>query len=283
MKHFWHLFLGSFVVVLCLAFSANQFELLHKHETNKKSQQIYIDQLGNIFLTQEQNLVKYFRNKKNEDTMTYSQKNIGSHVTIDQSDRLGRMLLFSEQLNAVYYLDKQLNVQQDTINLDDLGHKEVDLVCSSSQGGFWLYDHQAEKLFYYNNNLENIYSSISINSISEGRKKPVYLTEQNKSVYLNIPDYGILVFNHNGAYDKLIPLVNIQQFQIKNNKIVYLNKSRDALIRYNIRQHGSTSMPLPDTTEIIDAKLYNQKLYLLHPKSFSIYTIVQQNKDSKKQ
>ncbi len=157
------------------------------------------------------------------------------------------------------------------ILLDDLGHEDVLLSCGSARGGFWLFDQQKGQLFNYNSTMMLINKSVSINSLADGVGSPTWMIEKNNQVYLNIPNYGILVFNAFGSYLNTIPLVSIKDFQLINNSIIYYNNQ--ALIEYDLKTEQTNSLNLPDSLEIINSKILNNNLYIFMKNRVSIYSI----------
>jgi hypothetical protein len=90
--------------------------------------------------------------------------------------------------------------------------------------------------------------------------KPEYMKEKNSNVYLNIPEYGILVFNQYGGYQQTIPLVNVPDFQIIEKNIVYYNDYH--LIEFNPQVQVSRKISISDTSEVIDAKMATNSIYV---------------------
>jgi hypothetical protein len=263
------IFAALFISVVVLANS--QFKLNRKQEVENAAEKYRVDHLGNVYMIKGNVLKKYIDIDK-EEPVEYSNNEYGHISFVDVSNPL-RILVFYKDFNTLVFLDKSLSVIGDPVQLDELGHLNTGLVCASNNGGFWLYDNRNEQLFYYNSNLENIHKSISINSISNGEKKPVYLIEKNNFIYLNIPDYGILLFNHLGKYKQMIPLINIHEFQVMNEDILYFSKENKSLIKFDINEHLTESILLPDTNNVMNAALENRKLFVLKKKSFSVYDI----------
>ncbi len=264
-----------FISVIVLA--NNQFKLSRKQDINDTAEKYRVDHLGNVYMIKG-NVLKKFTNMDEEEPVEYSNNEHGQISFVDVSNPL-RILVFYKDFNTILFLDKTLSVIGDPVQLDGLGHLNTGLVCASNNGGFWLYDNRKEQLYYYNADLENIHKSISINSISNGEKKPVYLIEKNNFIYLNIPDHGIFLFNHLGKYKQMIPLVNIREFQVMNEDILYFSKENKSLIKFDVNEHLTESIFLPDTNNVMNASLENRKLYVLKKKSFSVYDIKEETVD----
>ena len=224
------------------------------------------DPLGNIYLLTGTKLIK--RDASTQEQLEYSNLALGEITSVDVSDPF-KILLFYQRQNQVIFLNNKLAPIGSPVKLDDLGHEDVELVCSSGREGFWIYERMQGQLFHYNNSLKQVHQSISLKSIVDDKMRPAYMTEENDQLYLNIPDFGILVFNQFGGYMYTIPLINVDRFQVAGNNVYYL--SDHMLIEYNPIVKNSRNIPLPDTSDVLDAGISRDLLFLLKKDSYKIY------------
>lgn len=266
------LILITLLTTTTLAQRDNKFTLINNVEI--KGDYFITDQLENVYIIKNHQITKF--NNKGIQQAIYSNSNLGSISYADASDPF-RILLFYKNFNQIIFLDNFLSGIGSPILLDDLGIEQIEIACSSNQGGFWIFNNQTGQLFYYDKNLQLIQKSISLNSfpdfIASGRinNKPVYMIEKNDYIYLNIPESGIMVFDIFGAYYKTIHLKNIKSFQIVDGKIIYFQKNY--LIKYCPKLLATDSILLPDTVNIINSRIEHNNIYIFTNNNFSIYKI----------
>ena len=197
----------------------------------------------------------------------YTNHTNGSISSFDVTNPL-KILLFYKEKNSIILLDNQLAEIQEPIILDELGHHQVTLVATSNKGGFWIYDNERSQLLRYNSKLEKQTESNSLLAIIEPKDSPNFLGEYNGNVYLNFPNLGIFVFDLFGNYINTIALLNLDNFQIHNNSITYLQDNN--LLSYNIFDQTTTTIDLSDTLNILEGYILNNKIYLFKPESYKI-------------
>jgi len=246
-----------------------QFKKIEKFSLSFDYQHSLTDPLGNTYFIEDEKLTKHIPDKDKKHT--FSNSEFGVISQLDVSDPM-RLLIYYENFNTILFLDNNLSTLLSPISLDEIGHENTRLVCSSEKGGFWLYDEQSGQLFSYNEDLHLVNKSISIHSITEGEIAPNLLLEKGGKVYMNLPDFGILVFNHFGGYLHTIPLINLQTFQIINQKVVYYNKN--AIFEYSPVSQETTSFDIPpDTTDVINSRIHKDQIYIFQEDHYQIYQI----------
>jgi len=224
------------------------------------------DQLENVYIVNNQNIVKF--NNIGTKLFTYNNNYLGAITYFDISDPL-RILVFYKDFNQILFLDNTLSIIGSPILLDNLGYDQIELACSSNTGGFWIFNSQTNQLVLLDKNLQIKLQSVSINSILSGNNKPNYLIEKNDFIYLNIPETGIIIFDKFGSYYKTLPIKNINSFQVSENKITYFNNNK--LINFDFELLIEKIINLPDTIDIKNALVEQNKLFLFKKNQFSIY------------
>ena len=180
-QFFLHLIAFLFITNLF----SQEYTFLKEIKLDIEAENYLTDQLGNVYLLHKDRIIKHDLNNNNE--YEYSNNEMGSISYVDVSDPL-RILIYYNDFNQIVFLDNKLSEIGSPVSLDDIGHENTNIVCSSKDGGFWLFDHQNGQLFYYNEDLNMVNQSVSINSITDEEINPNYMIEKNQSVYLNIPD-----------------------------------------------------------------------------------------------
>jgi hypothetical protein len=231
-----------------------------------KGEQFYSDPLGNVYVVNAGE-IKRFNNEYRE-VAHYSDTYLGKISGVDLSDPL-RILLFYKDYNQIVWLDNYLAELRSPILLDQLGYQHVGAVCSSSQGGFWLYNNITCQIHYFDRNMNMVHESISIRPLLGSSAQPSGMMEKNRKVYLNVPDKGIFLFDIFGNFVKTIPLTGCTRFQVTDKDIFFYKN--DSLFRYNIDRDMSVSMPLPGTYHPVYAEIQPEYLYIFTREAFYVY------------
>lgn len=225
------------------------------------------DPLGNIYIIKEDRIIKY--NSRQEKIADYSNAYLGGIGSLDVMDPL-RLLIHYKEFNQILWLDNYLLELRSPVLLDDMGVDQAELICASSQGGFWLFNGLNNQIQYYDVSLNLIQESIPINPITNYRK-PVAMVEKNRMIYLHVPETGILLFDRYGTYSKTLPVLPDNVFQVTDECIFYTTKK--ILHKYDLRTFTNTLVDLPEVSEILDINIQSEFLYLRNSEGIHIYQI----------
>ncbi len=225
------------------------------------------DPLGNVYLIKGDRLIKY--NNKLEKVSDYSNAYLGEIGSLDTTDPL-RLLIFYKEFNQLLWLDNYLLELRSPVFLDDLGVDQAEVICSSSHGGFWLFNGLNNQMQYFDANLNLIHESIPVNPITNNNK-PVWMVEKNRMVYIYVPGTGILTFDRYGTYSKTLPIFPDNFFQVTDEYIFYTSKK--IFWKYNLITFTNTLVDLPDINDILDIRIQPDFIYLLNPEGIHIYQI----------
>ena len=204
---------------------------------------------------------------------------LGIIHSIDVSDPL-RILIFYKDYNQLVWVDNFLSEISSPIWLDDLGIDQVELVCSSNQGGFWVFNSLNNQLQYFDVNLKLIHESPTLNMLTGPDINPTFMIEKSRMLYLNVPGTGILVFDRFGNYSKTLPVETASFFQVTDQFLYYMKESE--LFSYDIRTTEMAFLELPGLDEkdtintasenaILDAELQPGKLFIFTSKGYRVY------------
>lgn len=256
-------------IVFILFFSLNLInnnDWVFQKKLNLNIESIEIDNLQNIYTLKNTTVSKY--DKKGNFLSEYSNSQYGNITSCDISDPM-RILLFYEEYNQVIFLDNELAEISSPIMLDDLNQGQVKLACSSEQSGFWIYSQQNQELLHYNTDLHLINKSQRLSSVIVENIEPNFLIEKNNKLYLNIPGYGIMLFNIYGNYMKTIPIKELDDFQVKNQKIIF--NTENCLVQFNIALIDYDTLCFNLEKSTYDIKTERDIAIILDENGLSIY------------
>ncbi len=228
---------------------------------------ISVDHLGNIFVVNNSELIKF--NSQGERLTVFSSSMLGSISSIDVTNPL-RILVFYTDFNQILFLDRNLAEIGNEIDLYEYSDNETELVCSSSNGRFWIYNRNDNQATLISENGKKINQSILLNSFYEDRT-PSKLLEYNNDLYLLYPELGILNLDRNGQFKKKITITGIKDFQISQNNLHYTIDTGVFSLK-SLEQEDKLIYKfenLPEGKYIIR----NNNLYISNKKSISIKTV----------
>ncbi len=249
--------------------SKYQFNLIARIDTSVKF--LSVDRLDNIYLiTQKNELLKY--NASGKFLYRYSNKDFGNDFQIDVTDPL-RVLIFYPLFQQIIILNNTLSeISRYTFNRDV--SKRITLAATANDNGIWVYDQNNQELHKLSNDFIDEYSAGNIYQQTSVKVQPEILITNSQFVYLYDKKTGILQFDRFGSYIKTILVDSLNQFQINNEEIIYLDNN--SLKRLNIQTYNLQPEPLP-MKNIQQAALGNKILSLSTGNQVYIYSFNSRN------
>jgi hypothetical protein len=255
-----------YILTFFLSFQPAEFQLIKNIHVD--GERFYSDPLGNVYIIQNNHLLKYDRDYTR--AAEYTNLFLGRIHSIDVSDPL-RILIYYKDYNQVVWVDNFLSEIRSPIWLDNLGADQARLVCSSNQGGFWIFNGLNNQLQYFDVNLQFVHESMALNSITSKDIQPVYMVEKSRKVYLNVPGFGILVFDLFGNYSKTIPVEIAGEFQVTDQNLYYFKSGE--LFSVDLKTYNTLKLPLPVENGFTKVEMQPDFLYLFSHKGYSVYKI----------
>lgn len=227
------------------------------------------DNLGNAYVLSN----AHDLNKYKPDGSFYSTQNIkvnGNISSIDVSNTL-QVNLFYRNLNRVVILDNLLAVRGE-VNLQDLGIVQASASARSFDNGIWVFDNTDLQLKKIDKDLKRItQQSGNVRMYAEKGipVQPNFIIDNGSRVFVNNPAGGILVFDVFAQYLKTIPLTGLDHFQVLNDELIYFENNR--LNTYHLATARKDIISLPDSTDVLDARVEKNRLYLLRKNGLTLY------------
>jgi hypothetical protein len=243
----------------CLAFVISQNKTLYliKQHLNLFT----TDNLNNSYLVNGEELTKY--NQAGKLFLKYSNKRYGNITTIDATNAL-KVLLYYKDFQQLVFLDSQLSQNGEVISLESLGYEQTDLVCTSFNNSFWIYNKQTVELVRFNENSQQIAKTGNLKQLLQAELKPEFMIEHNSYLYLNCPDIGIYVFDMYGTFNKIISLKNIHSFQVSDNILYYYKDGK--FCSYDTKAFEEKCISYNDTL-LKNVRIEKERLFLQYSDS----------------
>ena len=242
--------------------------LLFPSQNNVQINQVHdfisVDHLGNIFVVNKSELMEF--NSKGEKLAVFSNSMLGSICHIDVSNPL-RILIFYNDFNQILFPDRNLAEIGGEIDLFEFSDNETELVCTSANGGFWMYNSNDNQAIHISDIGKIINQSSLLNSFYQDCI-PDKMLEYNNDLYLLYPEMGILKLDRNGQFKKKIPQPGIKNFQISKNTLLYTTESGI----YSFQPMSREDKLIFSLEDLKDSQLIirNNNLYVSNKKSISI-------------
>lgn len=247
------------------------FSLLLSPQDKVQISQIHdyfsVDYLDNIFIVNNSELIKF--NSQGKKSASFSNSMLGSISHIDVTNPL-QILLFYNDFNQILFLDRNLAEIGAEIDLYEYSDNETELICSSTNGGFWIYNSGDNQAVHISESGKNINQSILLNSFYKDIT-PSKILEYNNDLYLLYPEFGVLSLDRNGQFRKKISITGIKDFQISQNNLIYTIESGI----FSLQSFKKEDKLIFESKNLSEEKyiIKNNKLYIYNKKSISIKTV----------
>lgn len=243
---------------------------LHAQTTitiNQSADDALFDPLGNLYLVKQAALMKY--DAKGQLLFQYQDAMLGTISEVDAGNPL-RLLLFYKEASTIVFLNQQLAPIADPVDCFDVFGFEVTHACTASDGGFWMYSNEKQRIVHSNNNLEIDRESQSlvdwitdnnVISIKEKNQK-IYLVLQNKMLVFDV--FGTYLTTHH--YEHIVKaFIEEQTVVIFNGKCLLKNyflskQTTTILLEIPDKNLGITYMPgkvaflLPEKVDVYEGE-----------------------------
>ena len=163
-------------LVLGLAFTSDKSSYTIKQIFNYFTS----DNLGNTYLINGEEITKY--NPAGQLFKKYSNKRFGNITMVDATNAL-KILLYYKDFQNIVFIDDQLSQNGDLISLENLNYEQTDLVCTSFNNSFWIYNKQNNELVRFNENSQPVAKTGNLKQILKADRKPNFMLEQNSYLY----------------------------------------------------------------------------------------------------
>ncbi len=228
-----------------------------------------IDKLNQLYLVTNRNEVIKF-DSKGKEVFRYNNNFLDNLKLVDATNPFNILLYYPDYFSAIT-LDRTMN-QNGEFDLSNLNLFQTKAVGSSNDKNLWLYDEVAFKLKKINRSGMVLRESVDISLQINYSPKPIFLVERENMVYVNDPDYGILVFNNFGEYESLLELKDIEKFQVNNSRLFF--KKGTKFFAYHLQSFIQKEILLPAKLESSDDILIGKnRIFVRKTNQVEVYEI----------
>lgn len=228
---------------------------------------VCVDYSGNIYLISEGKITKTDINGKNGPDYSLPGNTGISHCDVVNPLEI---LLYNKDFNRIYSLNNQLSLIGNPLQLDEMGLNNVETVCSSSMGGFWVFNNDNRQISHYSISTGKPIQSVSLSSISAYKNDlPLMMVETNVCLLVAFPQSGLFLFSHNGAFIKQIDLKNAHLSYAQGSTAILTDNTQ--IILFNVGNFSADTLVFKDS--IKDAFLNKESLIIFDGKKISFELI----------
>jgi len=223
------------------------------------------DKLQNLYICRGKEILKYDNNGKI--IATYTNKWQSPVSSMDISDPF-KVMLFYRNFNQIVFLDKTLVEISGVIQLNDLNLGDIQAVCTSASGGFWIFNPFTYNVEQYDATLRKVQQTQELTQIVDGEVSVQYMIEQNSKLFVHLTTGKLLGFDMYGIFDKEYDIKKSNCFQIANNSLYYVHDSLVQIL--SLADNSISTLSLP-TEKIICLRVEQDRLYVQTMDSITIF------------
>lgn len=254
-------------IILFLSYSIDAFcqEDLIKLIPTDSSMQLITDNLGNSYLYDNLNILKY--NTNGDSVGLYSNNRLGAISTVDVTNPYKIMVFYADYANIIF-LDNFMSLLEGPIALDQLGYDQVTHACASMENGLWLFDRLRQTVIKLNQDLSEAGRSINLSQLADQQIAPKLMLEQNANLLLQTDKNGVMVFDQFGTFEKKLSVEATSPIQVINKKVMFYRN--DTIFQYNSNLTSLAHIRLPIIGSK-DAHIGKDRLAVLTDNALYIY------------
>ncbi|GAB3647995.1 hypothetical protein GCM10028791_10970 [Echinicola sediminis] len=200
-----------------------------------------IDNTGKILLSDNSgNLTQY---DKNGDSINYYSPTIQGKLSQLEARRSLNIFTFSSDLQLFEILDRFLTPLSTTRFVDpNLGNIKAASLGNNQK--LWLYDDTNLSLLQYDYQRNTILQRQALNLVLESPTLPVLeITEYQNTLFVNILDKGIYLFDNQANFIKHLPLKTEQKLCFYGNQLLTLSNGQLLITHYLTESQHSVDLP----------------------------------------
>jgi hypothetical protein len=229
------------------------------------------DPVGNLYVVKGNNsLIKY--NAKGDSIAFFNEIKKGKITQIDATNPL-RVLVYYADYGNILILDNILSLKS-TLKLSSLGIVNAPCIANSADGNIWVYD-PAGNLVKISTKPEISFTA-SLRNVLEKAIDPVFMTEQDRALYIVDSTEGVKKFDQFGLFKTSYPFFT-REIQYFNAYLVYY--AAPWLISYNTLSMRENKIRLPDEHDIERVRVERNLVFIQRRESLDIYSLDEDNVD----
>ncbi len=229
-----------------------------------------VDAIGNIYATTQTDQLKKIKPDGTMVAVYNDVKRFGKISTIDVHNPL-KVLVYYKNYSAIVMLDKLLSFRNQ-IELKPLQIFDVNTAATAYDNNIWIYDEQNFKIKKLDDKGLLLLEFADLRTLFDIAPSAEKIIDEDNQLYLIDKEQGVFVFDYYGAFNRLIPIKDLNNITIEKKCLIGFTHTIMEVIQLN--NLASIKYALPVLSEKIKSlKFINNKLYILTQTSLNIYRI----------
>jgi len=229
-----------------------------------------VDALGNMYLITPTDQLKKIKPDGTLTAVYNDVKRYGKISTIDVRNPL-KVLVYYKNYSAIVVLDKLLTFRNQ-IELKPLQFFEVKSIANTYDNNIWIYDEQNFRIKKIDDKGALLIEYPDLRNEFNIAPSAEKLIDEDNQLYLIDQEQGVFIFDYYGAYNRNIPLKDLNHIAVEKNCLVgFTNTIMEVIQLKNLTTEKYVIPILPE--KIKSLKFVNNKLYILTQTSIYIYRL----------
>ncbi len=210
---------------------------------NIVAERIELDRLGNVYAFAKGEWHKFNVGDTTE-CCHFAEHGLENVDVLDVSNPQN-VMVFQPALQRGKILDRTLNTEN-SFDFSTKPEYNIVLMGTALDGNVWAIDYFQHNLLKIERNTNNFIKKND--NIGFAPNVPMLATcmrESPDAVYVSLPVEGVFVFDSFGNYQKTLPLKNLTNFQLINDKIVWYDNQKIHTFDANSLQSVEELLPFP--------------------------------------
>lgn len=193
-----------------------------------------VDRLGNTWIIQENKVVCFDKALKLKGD--YSNIQLGNPTTIDVSNPF-KVLIFYSLSQTMVFLNNTVSQIGEPIILPGNKVGEAALVCTSSNGGIWVFDRQGWEIKLFDQAIS--FTSFKVVPEEElSNHKPVFLQEISGMLFVGFINKGLYMYDGYGNIQNIFHIDLPDQFFITDSSVLFCQNQQ--VLEYKLFGNGNS-------------------------------------------
>ena len=247
-----HLLIAFLLFNLGTLWSQQEYVFTATARSSYNGNKISNDDRGNIMIAAKSKLTKL--DMDGNFLAHYYPMFQGDITCIDAKDPR-RILLYYKEYAYVMFLNQELgmagslsiytlNSRPEPVELDDLNLTYTSLACLDEYNeSYWVYDENTTDIILLDQNNQIDFKADALDQIMDEEPNPNFMIMEENRLFINNPATGVYIFDENGNFVRILPLMGLQKIQVHKDLLFYTTSS--TLIVLDLKTGKESYNPLP--------------------------------------
>ncbi len=229
-----------------------------------------VDAIGNIYLITSTDQLKKIKSDGTLVAVYNDVKRFGKISAIDVHNPL-KILIYYKNYSAIVILDKLLSFRNQ-IELKPLQFIDVNAAATTYDNNIWIYDEQNFKIKKLDDKGVLLLETADLRPLFEIAPSAEKLIDEENHLYLIDREQGVFIFDYYGAYNRKIPLKDLNHIVVEKNCLIGFTDTIMEVIQLNNMVSKKYTLPIL-AEKIKSLNFINNRLYILTQTRLNIYRL----------